>query len=415
MHELTAYSTFALTMGLVISRPRLGAGMRLSPAVAATLGALALAAFGMVGLADLAQAAGTLYRPLVAIASLMVLGAAAEQCGALDWLAGRAARDGLAARHLFDRVFVLAALSGTVLNNDSTVLFLTPAVVALVRRRWPDRPLLALPFAFAVFLGTGVAPLPMSNPMNLVVASAAGLDAATYISLMVPAALAAWVCTWAVLRLLFRRELADAGAPVAALRVAHAPGGATAVLAIVTAVVAAVTMAAFIGVPSWPIPAIGAALVLLRRRESAPALLRDGISWDTLGFLFAVLVIGAGLSHAGLTSRLASLYAQNGFPPALIGVTSALGSATLNNHPMAVMNLLALGEAGAGATSVLAALVGGDLGPRLLPIGSLAGLLWLAALRRQGVHVGVGRFVLVGAAATLPALAAALAVLTLLG
>ncbi len=33
---------------------------------------------------------------------------------------------------------------------------------------------------------------------------------------------------------------------------------------------------------------------------------------------------------------------------------------------------------------VFAALVGGDLGPRLLPIGSVAGLLWTHQLRQKG-------------------------------
>lgn len=52
---------------------------------------------------------------------------------------------------------------------------------------------------------------------------------------------------------------------------------------------------------------------------------------------------------------------------------------------------------GAGEDAYLAALVGGDLGPRLLPVGSLAGLLWLNLLGRLGVVVPLRRFVAVGA------------------
>ena len=61
--------------------------------------------------------------------------------------------------------------------------------------------------------------------------------------------------------------------------------------------------------------------------------------------------------------------------------------------------------------AVLAALIGGDLGPRLLPMGSLAGLLWLESLRRQRVDLPLGRFVLVGAAVTAPVLALSLALI----
>jgi arsenical pump membrane protein len=60
---------------------------------------------------------------------------------------------------------------------------------------------------------------------------------------------------------------------------------------------------------------------------------------------------------------------------------------------------------------VLAALVGGDIGPRLLPMGSLAGLLWTDLLRRQGVEVPLGRFVLVGLAVLVPTLAISLLLL----
>ena len=60
-------------------------------------------------------------------------------------------------------------------------------------------------------------------------------------------------------------------------------------------------------------------------------------------------------------------------------MASAIGSAVLNNHPMSHLNMMALKDAAPGdARAVFVALVGGDLGPRLLPTGSLAGLLLLA-------------------------------------
>jgi arsenical pump membrane protein len=61
----------------------------------------------------------------------------------------------------------------------------------------------------------------------------------------------------------------------------------------------------------------------------------------------------------------------------------------------------------------LAALVGGDLGPRLLPMGSLAGLLWMETARRHGVDIKTAEFVRVGVTVTLPSLAVSLAVLAL--
>ena len=59
-----------------------------------------------------------------------------------------------------------------------------------------------------------------------------------------------------------------------------------------------------------------------------------------------------------------------------------------------------------------AALIGVDLGPNLSITGSLATILWLAALRREGQDVGAWRFLRLGAVVMLPALL--LSIMTLL-
>jgi arsenical pump membrane protein len=98
----------------------------------------------------------------------------------------------------------------------------------------------------------------------------------------------------------------------------------------------------------------------------------------------------------------------------LVGTIAAVGSALLNNHPMAIINLLALeATSSAGDREILAALIGGDLGPRLLPIGSLAGLLWLESCRRWGVRISLRQFVGVGFAVTLLTLLVSLLILAL--
>lgn len=93
-----------------------------------------------------------------------------------------------------------------------------------------------------------------------------------------------------------------------------------------------------------------------------------------------------------------------------IGVTSAVGSALIDNHPMSILNMMAIGS-GEDAKPLLAALVGGDIGPRLLPIGSLAGLLWVDLLRRNGVHVSVWQFFRLGTIVLIPTLALSLLML----
>ena len=60
-----------------------------------------------------------------------------------------------------------------------------------------------------------------------------------------------------------------------------------------------------------------------------------------------------------------------------------------------------------------AALIGVDLGPNLSVTGSLATILWLTALRREGVSVGVGAFLKLGFLVMPPALVLALGAVTI--
>jgi len=412
---LAACGSLAVTLGLVVTRPRLGAVFRLGPAPAAAIGVLLMLATRVVAFSDVADAAAILARPLLAVVALMVTTAVAQRVGLLDRLATRLfARTTGPATRLFTGVFGLSALTAAALNNDAAVLLLTPAVVALVRRRYPGRRDLVVAFAFAVFMAAGVAPLVLSNPMNLIFAAYAGIDFNAYAVRMIPIWLAGGLVAAWTLRRIFRTELASAGGSPAAGRPVGDPldGVQVRMLVLTLAVLGACPIVSLLGGPVWLVAVAGAvlAIVVVARPAGAPVLatLRTGISWEIVAFLVLVSVLGVGLRNAGLVAHLSALYARGGV--ATVGVTSALGSAVLNNHPMSIANMLALRDAGASRLA-LAALVGGDLGPRLLPMGSLAGLLWLDQLRRAGVEIPLRQFVLVGVALTVPVLVLSLAML----
>jgi arsenical pump membrane protein len=410
---LAACGSLAVTLGLVVTRPRFGAVVRVGPTPAAAIGVLLMLATGVVAFADVGAVATILARPLLAVIALMVTTAVAQRIGLLDCLAALLfARTSGSASRLFTGVFVLSALTAAALNNDAAVLLLTPAVVALVRGRYPGRPDLVMAFAFAVFMAAGVAPLVLSNPMNLIFAAYAGIDFNAYAVRMVPIWLAGGVVAAWTLHRIFHEALMSA--PVLKPAPPAPPLDAIQVrmLALMLAVLGACPIVSYLGGPVWIVAVVGAALalVLVARPGGAPvwSTLRHGIAWDIVAFLVLVSVLGVGMRNAGLVARLSALYAGDSLMT--VGLTSALGSAVLNNHPMSIANMLALHDAGS-ARLALAALVGGDLGPRLLPMGSLAGLLWLEKLRQAGVEVPLGRFVLIGIALTAPALLLSLAML----
>jgi arsenical pump membrane protein len=427
--QAVAFGALLMTVALALTRPRVSARFRLTPAMAAGLGVTVLLAARVVGPSDLLDAASILWRPFLAIVAIMVTTSAAQEAGVFARIVSvieRHARG--SALRTFNVVFVASAATAALLNNDSAVLLLTPLAVALARRLYPGRPRVVDAFAFAVFLSAGVAPLVISNPMNMIVAEYAGLDFNAYAVRMLPVWVAGRAVTLIVVNVLFARSLAPgprASLPAVEAAKARAPierkthRAAVAVPVAMLAGLVAYPVIAYLGGPVWAVALGGAAAAtatLWSFDGTPPERVLRGVSWDTLAFLWGVFVVAVGLKNAGLVGALAHIYASSAGAEriARIGAVSALGSAVLNNHPMAILNMMALKDVPGGARApILAALIGGDLGPRLLPMGSLAGLLWLETLRKHDEHVSVVRFVAMGAAALIPSLVATLGVLAL--
>jgi arsenical pump membrane protein len=91
------------------------------------------------------------------------------------------------------------------------------------------------------------------------------------------------------------------------------------------------------------------------------------------------------------------------------GVAVGVGSNVINNLPAGLMAGTMLHIAALGPRMAGALLIGVDLGPNLSVSGSLATLLWLAALRRDGIRITAWDFFKVGLWVMPPALLGALA------
>ncbi len=385
-----------------------------APAVGALAGLVIALAGGVATLDDAKHAALDLWQPLIVIVGIMTTTACAAELGVFarlaTWIEPRTRGP---VKHAFRMVFAISAVTAALLSNDAAILLVTPVVIELLKAVYPKRHVkFVVPFAFAVFVAAGVAPLPTGNPMNLVVAERAGIDLNSYALYMVPIAIAGWLVAYAMLAVCFRGALADeAPALGAAPPPVRLGNPARLVLAIAGASIASYPVMAALGAPLWPVAAVAAIGCVLAARACGVPLgqIAAGVSWELMPFLFGVLVLATALARVGATEHLAQLYAATPAPLATIGAVGAAGSALINNHPMALLHSHAL--EGAPAAHVLAALIGGDLGPRLLPIGSLAGLLWMHALRRQGVQVPLRTFMKVGVIVTIPSLAVSLAML----
>ena len=406
---------------LAVSRPRIGLrNLRITPGSAALFGVTVLALAGLLRFDDMVSSARIQWRPLLSLTCIMVMTGVVHEIGAFERVARslEAHARGTSARRAFALVFVLAVLTPSLLNNDAAILLLTPLVIALTRRLYPNRPAVTEAFAFAVFLAPGVAPFVISNPMNMIVAEFAGVGFNAYARVMVPISIVGAVLTYAILRAHYRPLLDGTKASREAVEIpARHPAERPAVVLLLAVFLAYPVIASF-GGQIWMVAVSGAlaSLGIAWRYKVAPARKVLGhVSPDILVFVWGVFLVVVALGKVGVVAELASVYhaapAGSGRELGVVGVVAALGSAIGDNHPMSILNMMALGSH-RGGRPLLAALVGGDIGPRLLPIGSLAGLLWMDLLRRSGVEISIGKFLKLGTLVLLPTLTVSLVLLS---
>ncbi len=116
---------------------------------------------------------------------------------------------------------------------------------------------------------------------------------------------------------------------------------------------------------------------------------------------FLVFVLGLGIvvhaaSAHGLSSAVDALLPHGSTLPALLavaGVSAALAN-LVNNLPAALIILPVAAASGPG--SVLAMLVGVNVGPNLTYVGSLATLLWRRIVHAHDQETDIREFTLLG-------------------
>ncbi len=429
MAEFAAISILALTVGLSLGRPRIGR-LQIHHAQAAVIGAVVALALGVVPSDLLFVAAKLLARPVVTIVSLMVITLIAESAGLFEIIAGALARGARGSGpRLFGSLFLAGTLVGTFFTNDAAVLIFTPLVFHLIERIGGSEWTLEnkIPFYFAVlYVGNLVGALVIANPINIVVSSIFGIGFIEYALWMALPAAVSIVVSFAGLWLFFgsqvpRRFSLPDSVPVTVSRRR---------LQTICAAVVMITLAGFFsqgftGVPTWAVAACGAAALLVVHvtvgRGDAGAVVR-GVGWDVIVFLCGMFVLAMGLRNAGLAEVVGDSIRQlAGGDLARMrlstGVVASVCSAVINNHPTAGMMAWTIQDFGLPGlqTKLLAfaALIGGDLGPRMLPIGSLAALMWFRILRDRGVRIPYRLYVRIGVPVTLVAVVASILALNL--
>ena len=403
-----------LSVALMLVRPR-----RIAEAYWVCGGAALLLVLRLISLplAGKAIAEGT--DVYLFLTGMMLLSELARIYGVFDWVASLAVEHARGSSvRLFTLIYAAGAIVTAIMSNDATAVVLTPAVFSAVRRSRAE-PLPNL-FACAFIANAASFVLPISNPANLVVFRGQMPPLMEWVASFGVPSLVSITVTYAVLRWYFRRELCISIPPPQ--RPTRLTGNGRVVLAGIFAVAVVLLVASAanldLGLPTCVSAVAVSAVVLLRARTSPMRVVRD-ISWSVLPLVAGLFVLVEAVNSIGALKLSADAMAWAQRLPGIAGalVTAGvvgLGNNIVNNLPLGLMAGSALKATHAHGLIAHTVLIAVDLGPNLSVTGSLATILWLIALRREGLHVDFRSFLQVGVIAMPIALALTVASLVLM-
>ncbi|TKK67997.1 arsenic transporter [Ilyomonas limi] len=389
-------------------------------AVWAVSGAILLVLFGLIVPAEGLSGISKGMDVYLFLTGMMLLAESAREEKLFDWLAAHATAlaKGSATR-LFLLIYVVGVIVTTFLSNDATAVVLTPAVAAAVKAAKAPKPLpYLLICAFVANAASFV--LPISNPANLVIYGTHMPPLFRWLQQYLVPSFFAIIITFLMLRLTQRKALQQAIAttiPVPKL----SQGGKTAMLGIAaTAIVllAASAMDMQLGLPTAITGTLTAAIVIIRAKKS-PLIILKGVSWSVLPLVAGLFVIVEALNKTGLIQMLTNML-NTSAAHSVTGTVWGSGCITavvcnlMNNLPAGLIAGNVVQAAHVQEVVKSAVLIGVDLGPNLSITGSLATILWLVALRREGQTVSAWTFLKLGAIIMTTALLVAIASLWLL-
>ena len=305
-------------------------------------------------------------------------------------------------------------------NNDGSILITTPILILLLKNL-QLKPHQQIPYLLsgALIATASSAPIGVSNIVNLIALNIVNMTLYMHTAMMfVPATLGLLFMSWLMYTVL-KKKLPER-LPVSSYDIEeifftknfHPLKGKNSVdtkqkrtkfmlkvLGFVFLMRCLLFVASFLSIPIEIVAVLGSLVLLIWRwyyLRTNPVDILKKTPWHILIFAFSMYVIIYGLHNAGLTAALVSwlepvvsqhlLYASF----AMGGLVSLLSN-VFNNHPALMIGTITLTEMGLDPVTLktiyLANIIGSDIGSLLLPIGTLASLIWMYILRQNKIKV----------------------------
>lgn len=400
-----------MTVVFIILRPR-----GINESIPTAIGAALIFLVGVVPFSDVFQILGIISGAAITILSTIIMTIVLESFNFFRWCAYKIAYYARGSGFKLFWYFNLLCFSMTLFfNNDGSILITTPIILHTLHLL-QLKPHQKIPFLLsgAIIATASSAPIGVSNLANLIALKIVGLDLNSYASMVfVPSMLGVFVIA-GMLFIYFRNTIPKRISVFNPASLMHngrihplnVPSlkepeldwlGLKMCLLIVLLIRISFFALTPFGIPTeWP-AIIGAILLIIirwfRNKSGITDVLRK-TPWDILVFAFSMYVIVYGLRNSGLTlwiveilNEWVSSHHLNGI--IIMGLLLTLMSNLMNNLPAVMIGTLSLTEMNLDLPTLqvayLANVIGSDIGALLLPMGTLATLIWMHLIKQDNI------------------------------
>ena len=407
---------FLVTMLVIFWRPR---GM--NEAWPASIGAGVILLTGIVSQVDVMDIISKIGGASITIIATIVMAVILESFGFFHWAAVQLARLSRGSGHrLYWNIQLLCFLMTLLFNNDGSILITTPILILLLKNL-RLKPHQQIPYLLsgALIATASSAPIGVSNIVNLIALEIVDMSLWMHTAMMfVPATLGLLFMSglmYMILKNKFPKKLPSSvndieevffsknfhplKTKISVETKQKRTKFMLKILLFVFIMRCLLFVASYVNIPIEIVAVLGSVILLFWRwyhLRTNPVDVLMKTPWHILIFAFSMYVIIYGMHNVGLTELLVRLCEpivnQGLFQASIImgGLVSILSN-LFNNHPALMIGTITLTEMGLDPitlkTIYLANIVGSDMGSLLLPIGTLASLLWMHILRKNKLKV----------------------------
>ncbi|MDR7001651.1 arsenical pump membrane protein [Neobacillus niacini] len=401
-------------MVLIFLRPK-----NMNEAIPAIIGAIIVFLSGSVSPGDLLDISSKVTGAAITIIATIVMAIVLESFGFFKWTAALMLKvsKGSGIR-LFWYTLLLCFFMTLFFNNDGSILITTPILILILKNLGlKNRQKIPYLLSGALIATASSAPIGVSNIVNLIALKIIGMDLYLQTEMMFIPGVLGLLFLACLLYLIFKKDIPKEirfhsySIPLQENRRYHPLQKSNEslfqqqkklmiyMLIFVFLVRISLFVASFMGISVSLVAVLGSFILLIWRwiyLKVNPKDVAGKIPWYILIFAFSMYVIIFGLHNIGLTDyllvHLKPIVNDSLFHASItMGIITAVLSNIFNNHPALMVATLTLTEMGLDPlllkTVYLSNIIGSDIGSLILPIGTLATLIWMHILKKNHIPI----------------------------